>query len=409
MIHDPMIYNSICKFAFNSISIPAVDGRITPCCAPDGPGKAYTQSGPNKLKVPTFNTSIHDDFNEVLNNTQIVNLRKSMIAGEKSPLCNTCWKSEETTGQSERTMGNQNIQANVYKEVIDFSNIFHLNMFLGNKCNLACRMCNPWCSSLISKQTDIINQRPITPVIEFSDDTQTRIIEFIDKCENLEIIHMYGGEPLVNDFHDRICSHLISTGRASKITLNLSTNLQVDLERKNELYRYFKNVHIHVSIDGEGATYEYIRWPGNWNKIQNNLKILSNERPEFGISTVIQNLNIDNLLDLITYLHTIENFTYHSLTYRKVSAVNDIKIIPTWVIEREIDRLQKFKLSGNHKVDVLIDMLEAEIEPSRNLEYEEVANFFKQQKGWDSLRNQNLFTTKPHFLELAKQFNIESW
>jgi hypothetical protein len=54
-------------------------------------------------------------------------------------------------------------------------------------------------------------------------------------------------------------------------------------------------------------------------------------------------------------------------------------------------------------------MLEAEVEPSRNLAYEEVATFFKQQKDWDSLRNQNLFKTKPHFLELAKQFNIEPW
>lgn len=54
-------------------------------------------------------------------------------------------------------------------------------------------------------------------------------------------------------------------------------------------------------------------------------------------------------------------------------------------------------------------MLVAELEPSRNLEYKEVADFFKQQKGWDSIRNQNLFSIKPHFLELAKQFNIEPW
>jgi sulfatase maturation enzyme AslB (radical SAM superfamily) len=230
-------------------------------------------------------------------------------------------------------------------------------------------MCNSGCSSLISKQTDIINQRPIAPVIEFKDETQTRIIEFIDKCENLEIIHMYGGEPLVNDFHDLICSHLIAIGRASKITLNLSTNLQVDLERKNELYRHFKDVLIQVSIDGEGSTYEYIRWPGNWNKMQNNLKILSNEQHRFSFSIVIQNLNIDNLLDLIQYLNTIPNFRYLSFTYRKVSDVNHIKIIPTWVIEREIVRLQNLKLSGNHVLDVLINMLVAELEPSRNLEY----------------------------------------
>ena len=164
--------DTICKYVFNSITISNISnsGAVYPCCAPNGP---HTKLYHNKIKDFLF---IHDDFNKVLNNTQIVNLRKSMIAGEKSPLCNTCWKSEETTGQSERTMGNQNIQANVYKEVIDFSNIFHINLFLGNKCNLACRMCNPWCSSLIAKQTDIIYQRPPTPIIQFNDDNQQRII-----------------------------------------------------------------------------------------------------------------------------------------------------------------------------------------------------------------------------------------
>jgi MoaA/NifB/PqqE/SkfB family radical SAM enzyme len=333
-----------------------------------------------------------------------------MIAGEKNPLCDTCWHSEAITGQSERTMGNVNIQKpDVYKETIDFSNIFHMNIFLGNKCNLACRMCSPWCSSLIAKQIDIIQQLPPTPIVEFNDDTQKRIVEFIDKCKDLKTLHMYGGEPLVNDFHDLICSHLITTGRASKIILNLSTNLQVDLERKNDLYRHFKQVYITVSIDGEGDTYEYIRWPGNWNKMQNNLKILNNTSKEFGISTVVQNLNIDNLSNLVEYLRTIENFKYKNSTYRRVSDVNDIKIIPTWVIEREIDRLKALNQPTNHIINGLVNMLEAEVEPSRNLKYEEVANFFKQQKDWDSLRNQNLFETKPHFLELAKQFNIEPW
>jgi len=405
-----MTHPSVCKFVFSGISISNTNGRIEPCCAPNGPVSAHREPDKNGVVIPIFNTRIHDDFNEVLNSTEIVDLRKSMLAGEKSLLCATCWQSEENTGQSERTIGNQNIQDDVYKETIDFSNIFHINLFLGNKCNLACRMCNSGCSSLISKQTDVINQRPIAPVIEFKDETQTRIIEFIDKCENLEIIHMYGGEPLVNDFHDLICLHLIAIGRASKITLNLSTNLQVDLERKNELYRHFKDVLIQVSIDGEGSTYEYIRWPGNWNKMQNNLKLLSNNEEEFGISTVVQNLNIDNLSNLIVYLRTIKNFKYATnSTFRKVSNVNHIKIIPTWVIRREIVRLQNLKLSGNHVLDALINMLVAELEPSRNLEYEEVANFFKQQKDWDSLRNQNLFIAKPHFLELAKQFNIEPW
>jgi len=398
--------DTICKYVFNSITI-SNSGTVDPCCAPNGP---HTKVYHDKIKNPLV---IHDDFNEVLNNTQIVNLRKSMVAGEKNSLCDTCWQSERINGESERTLGNTNLRnSDVYNKIIDFSNIFHINLFLGNKCNLACRMCSPWCSSLIAKQTDIIYQRPPTPIIQFNDDTQQRIIEFIDNSENLEKIHMYGGEPLINDFYDLICSHLIANGRASKITLDLSTNLQVDLERKNELHRHFKNVHIAVSVDGEGDTYEYIRWPGNWNKIQNNLKILSNTRNDFHVSSVVQNLNIDNLSNLMVYLSTIENFKYQNSTYRKVTShtnINDIKIIPTWVIEREIDRLKALNQNMNYTIHALVKMLEAEVEPSRNLAYEEVATFFKQQKDWDSLRNQNLFKTKPHFLELAKQFNIEPW
>jgi hypothetical protein len=99
----------------------------------------------------------------------------------------------------------------------------------------------------------------------------------------------------------------------------------------------------------------------------------------------------------------------------RVWGTNLIEIIPTKIIEEEIEKLSKL-LKVNESdvkfIDVINNaknLLESCIEQSKNLDRAKVIGFFDAQYQHDMAQNQNLFTTKPYFLELAKQFNIDPW
>jgi hypothetical protein len=54
-------------------------------------------------------------------------------------------------------------------------------------------------------------------------------------------------------------------------------------------------------------------------------------------------------------------------------------------------------------------MIKDAIDKSKNVDSKRVVDFFEMQKNYDMIRNQNLFKTKPHFIEYAKQFKVNTW
>ena len=110
---------------------------------------------------------------------------------------------------------------------------------------------------------------------------------------------MLGGEPLINEFHDEIVELLIKKDRAKHISIHYSTNLQIDIEKFLELWAKFKFVDLNISIDGSHQYYEYVRWPGKWSKVFNNLKRACEFRKEANfypvVATTVQNLNAVNI------------------------------------------------------------------------------------------------------------------
>ena len=259
--------NNLCVLPFNSISIDAV-GELRACCS----------SGTNGFKLYAKDLTSE----EFINNTKIVELRQNFINGQKSSNCDRCWKMEAIGNSSFRHVANENRSYGIknnktieFKSHIGFENIQYLDITLGNKCNLACRMCSPFSSSLVAKQWNIINKsQSHQEIIEFDRSTKDKILDTINKAVNLTEIYMLGGEPLVSEFHEEIVELLIANGRSKNLNLHYNTNLQIDAERKLEVWEKFRSIDLSISIDGHGDTYEYIRWPGNWSKLYKNIKLV---------------------------------------------------------------------------------------------------------------------------------------
>ena len=398
--------NNLCVLPFNSISIDAV-GQLRACCS----------SGTNGFKLYAKDLTPE----EFINNKKIVELRQDFLNGQKPSNCDRCWKMEAIGNSSFRHVANENGSYGIknnktikFKSHIGFENIQYLDITLGNKCNLACRMCSPFSSSLVAKQWNIINKsQSQQEIIEFDRSTKDKILDTINKSVNLTEIYMLGGEPLVSEFHDEIVELLIANGRSKNLTLHYNTNLQIDAERKLEVWEKFEKIDLSISIDGHGDTYEYIRWPGNWSKLYKNIKLVidyskQNKNILPGIATTVQNLNVDNLDQLIDSMHELSDNKL-SFYFIPVIQYNELDITPLHVLEEAHSKLQKYRNTSLYRADELLNMIKEAIDKSKNVDSKRVVEFFKMQKNYDMIRNQNLFNTKPHFIEYAKQFKVSTW
>lgn len=410
MTRRTVTLNNFCVLPFNSISISA-DGKIRQCCNSGGlEFNTFVDSAP----VETF-----------INNTDLINLRKSFINDLQDSKCNRCWDIEKRGSKSFRHWANEeedfglnSVIPIIKQDVISFEDIQYFDITLGNKCNLACRMCNPTSSSLLAKQLKIVKEWDGQEFIEFSQDTRNKILDFINKSTNLNTIYMLGGEPLVNDFHDEIVELLIKTDRAKKIKLSYNTNLQIDIEKYLNMWARFRKIECSISIDGSKNIYEYIRWPGKWSKVFNNILQLKEYRKEYsnfnpGIHMTVQNLNAANIYDTILETCVIPdnplNFFFIPVTGIPNLGSNDLWMYPTDVLIKELEKLNTLDEPYARQINSLKSYYKDAITKSQSLNQHSVEQFFKTQKMFDNLRGQNLFATINNFEELADKFGITKW
>lgn len=395
--------NNFCVLPFNSVSIDAT-GELRPCC---------------NAHNPQFKIHLQDiTVDEIINNNKIVSLRESFLNDTQDPVCSRCWEIEKIGNKSFRHVANENNMFGLQSVIpikkqnnISYENVQYLDITLGNKCNLACRMCNPFSSSLLSKQMNELKMFNGNQLIDFSRKTKDKIIDLINKSVNLTSLYLLGGEPLVNEFHDEILDVLIKSKRSKKISIHYSTNLQIDIEKYLDLWSNFNVIDLGVSIDGSHNTYEYIRWPGKWSKVFSNLKrtceFESEANLNITIATTVQNLNADNLYDLILECSEINNINA-PFFFIPVTGENLLELTPKYVLEQQIKKLTTLP-DPYGRVSDLIHFYQSACLKTDSITFDQANKFFSKQKQFDMYRKQNLFTTNPYFIDLAKQFKVETW
>jgi len=397
-----IVLSNYCVLPFNSVSLGS-NGEIRVCC-----NAGYIPTG---LNIDSLNVD------EIINNDYIYGIRETFIENKKHNFCNRCWQMESAGTRSFRDVANKNkfygytVSNLNLKKVIDFSDIRYLDIGLGNKCNLACRMCNWSSSSLLAKQLAEIEGREIPNDIELSRDNKDKVLELIYRAKNLACIYMLGGEPLINDFHDEILDVIIKNNRANQIAINYSTNLQVNkIEDFIERWNNFAEINLQVSIDGEEEVYEYIRWPGKWDKVYKNLNIIQqkikNEKVQISIATTIQNINALSIPKLLKKCCVMHNKVV-PFFFIPVVGTPILNNCPNIIIEKGLQKLAELPVYRHIPINDLISQYKQALTIKKDKD--KIIDFFKEQKKFDSKRNQNLFQTVPYFNDLAEEYKIEKW
>lgn len=278
------------------------DGSIKPCC--------ISTDHIKKIDGTEFNLG-KDSIDDIFNSPNYLDIRAKMIAGEKVNGCNQCYQQEKYGGISQRLQYNMTYPRKFTNIVADV-NITYFDLRFGNLCNLNCRSCSPRNSSQFAKEIEEISDRsilkfhaPFKGVEEWYD---TEIFEnnLNSQLSNITTLYITGGEPTIVKKNYEILNSLIENGRSKYITIKISSNMTNFNSLFFEMIDKFKNVIFFASIDGYGKMQEYLRYPSNWEQIDNTIKKLITKTNITVIPTpVIQLTNINKITELFEYFENM--------------------------------------------------------------------------------------------------------
>lgn len=355
----------ICSLPWNHLSVTP-HGWVTPCCevnwyASDSIARNYIEvSG----KEETFN--IQDGVDKVINSDSYKKIRREMLNGDIPEACLSCHKIEQTGGVSKRMRERppaSNLRDITQEDGTINPDFFNVELRLGNYCNLKCRSCNAesstsWLDDYNKLKDKLVNQSNYDGLLQKEAidfkwvdnmDVYTDILKY---SNNLDTIHISGGEPFLVDKHSFLLDLLIEKGISKNINIAYITNGNYNFDKIVpilEKLKEFKGVVINFSLDDTFERNDYIRKLSNFRLIISNIhKFVSNYDFQFNITQTIHLFNFLSLEKLHLYLEEIGLYTkehtglIHSINDNFVvhPAHHSPNVLPIEIRRQKIDSLE---------------------------------------------------------------------
>ena len=297
--------DTYCVYPFINVHTNT-DGRCKLCC------HVY---GEDYIKVDGKDAVLgKTNWNNIWNSKYMLDVRANLLSGKKVKECNRCYEHEEKGLQSSRQWANEN-----YKQPLLHSNPTHLELRLGNKCNLKCNSCWSVSSSQIYKERKKILANETVP--KWLDDQWQHEIksvesfdwqwyetqefrDFVDQvAPTLERLYMTGGEPTMIDANQYVLDKLVEAGN-TKCHVAWTTNMTTWPEGFYDKLDFFDSSEVQMSIDGYGDHNMYIRYPTDWRKVEENFTkaMTLPEKVQLKIYFVYQAWNVFDVDRLIRWL-----------------------------------------------------------------------------------------------------------
>ena len=277
---------------------------------------------PSNLNVSDFLTS--------WNSTYMKNVRRQMLNGEKPASCLKCYK-EEAAGHNSKRMW----ETAYWRERVDVDTLLanttedgsvppqlsYIDLRFGTKCQLACVMCSPHDSSGWIKDYKAIfpavKNKSLKETMQWENkgsyngssynwhkQNPTFWKQFYEQIPNMQQIYFAGGESLIIEEHYEILEECIRQGYAKNLELRYNSNGVEWREDLFDLWKHFKLVRFHYSVDDIFERNEYIRYPSKWERTQEVFHILDKETSdnvEITVACAVQALNIYYIPDFIKW------------------------------------------------------------------------------------------------------------
>jgi MoaA/NifB/PqqE/SkfB family radical SAM enzyme len=259
---------------------------------------------------PGVETRMDDDINR-----SIIQVKRNIESGVVDNRCTFC-HSQEARGQlSGRVRDLLNYHT---KDIVDFlknkKTKEHTDIFtFGNKCNMACRMCNALSSSLYDSIWNIkknVSIKSISLDTDYWDHIKSDIRHKIENTEIYRII-VTGGEGTIQDDLYKLTDWLISENLSDQVHFRIATNGSVFLDDVFDNWcKKFKHLEFGISIDSTHSdNFQYVRYPVKFEKIHENLKKFNQMADTYNNVNVLitPTFYINNIAYLRDYLEYFKN------------------------------------------------------------------------------------------------------
>jgi len=390
------VKNNFCIAPFTQLTF-GPQGNYSPCAEIGG------QPWHDKSASPVLMWT-SEEFNQ---------LRNDFLSNSRSEVCTRCWDQESHNNQSLRqrlfTQGTDKFQKG---ELIPYlENQYQvgpkqINIMVGNKCNLRCRICHADSSVTYNTEGAIYEKTLGIKTVYTSDNkkqiglTSVQIDEIIQISDNLRRIEFYGGEPLLDYPTLELLNKLVNNKKSQHITLFYNTNGTVPPKQHHyDLWSKFKTIEFNFSIDDIDDRYTYVRHPATWADLVNNIDEIKNHTPQIQMSfnaiSTISAINIYYLPELLdrlaemnlpTFINTLDDPPYY-----------EIKNLPNPVKLQIKEKLLKYH--DLSKIQFVINML---YDPEKLDQWEW---FKKVTKVKDTYRKENFAEAMPEYYQILYNYD----
>ena len=412
--HQENRYPTYCSLLWSNVTIDT-NRELRYCCWSDVVGK-NTES---------------QTIEEFWNDDHINDARNKMLNGERPNACWKCWADEDIGLESRRLKHNndrvadgdypvEKIDENI-KASIDNKPMPHgpqsVDIKFGNVCNLQCRMCNPHGSNLINKEAKENKQlyedgqyfhKEINEA-NFKWYESDRLYQDLrENIDNIYRIKILGGEPFFNMTVRKFLTELISEDKAKNIKLHVITNAtKINKSLIEDIFLKFFFLELNVSVDGIGSHYDYIRFPGKWETVDKNLRLLSEYQSKdmvFYIIITQQFHNLYNIIDIIKYAEKY-NLVVPLITEVEYPSHYASRNLSKEIKDKVVNYYRSIEFNHPHHrylLKRLCDMLsETEV-----YDPDAIDKFVKYTNTLDKIRGQSFKESCPQEWELLKEYFI---
>jgi hypothetical protein len=168
---------------------------------------------------------------------------------------------------------------------------------------------------------------------------------------------------------------------AKNITVDCISNLTNINNKFYHLLESFKSVNLNVSIDSYGSHNDYIRYPSNFNSIEQNLIKLAEKSIQTNLQITIQTLSMFNFYDFLNWIAQLQNnfqnqnkklgvnisFVHSPSTFDIINAPNKLK-------KHFINQIKEFRTKNTVRFDTKFNLSLINLEKNFINDYKEEKN-----------------------------------
>lgn len=278
---------------------------------------------PDSQFQPSYGNINNQSFREIWSSNIAQNTKKDFLNNQIPLNCKKCPKKESSVGASRRMFFHDTLHPVLKTNDFNSTNlpdIYFLEINMSNTCNLKCRMCSGKTSTawikdeeLLKKFDGIYHRNKFSEYTPLNNNIIEKLFEYPEDFRNLCYLSLKGGEPFLEPTNYEILDFMVQENLAKNIVLDLTTNGTIIDDRIFSYAEKFKQIKLHISIEGTGQLYEYIRGGDNFSLLdleRNLLEFDKLKNTRIIFATVLMVYNIFDISNVWKWFLKIKKDNY---------------------------------------------------------------------------------------------------